>query len=166
MTTKAATYKHTLSRVDGRTIRVERVFDAPRDLVWRAYSEPELLAQWWGRGHRLVVERFEFVKGGHWRVVEHWEGGSAGFEGRFREIEPKTLISQTFEWDGAPGHVSVNTTELSDVDGGRATRVVITSRTYDEQDLEDMMQTGMEAGMAQSHEALDALLARLQGEAR
>ena len=164
MTSKATAYKHTLTPVDDRTIRVERVFDAPRDLVWRAYSEPELLKQWWGRGTRVDVERYEFERGGHWRVVEHWDGGSAGFEGRFREIEPKTLISQTFEWDGAPGHPSVDTTEFSDEDGGRATRIVVTSRAFDEQDAAAMAQAGAESGMAQSYAALDALPERLQGE--
>ncbi|HZW99601.1 MAG TPA: SRPBCC domain-containing protein [Trueperaceae bacterium] len=161
MTIQGTTYKHTRTRVDDRTVRVERAFDAPRDLVWRTFAEPELLKQWWGRGNPLDLERFEFEKGGHWRVVEHYEGGSSGFEGRFREVTPKTRISQTFEWDGMPGYPVIDTTELLDDDGGRATRVVITSQFFSKEEAEGMEAAGAEAGMAQSHEALDALLQRL-----
>jgi len=162
MTTQGTTYKHTSQQLDERTIQVERVFQAPRDLVWRAYSEPELLKQWWGRGNPLDVERFEFEKGGHWRVVEHYEGGSAGFEGRFREVTPKSLISQTFEWDGMPGYPVIDTTELFDEDAGKATRVRITSLFFSKEEADGMAAAGAEAGMAQSHSALDALLERLQ----
>src|SRR5688572_13145509 len=92
-----------------REIRIERVFDAPRDRVWRAMTEPELVAQWWGRGNKVTIERYELERGGHWRFVEFGpEGGSDGFEGRFREIVPPERVVQTFEWDGMPGHVVVN----------------------------------------------------------
>src|SRR5881396_3163525 len=82
-----------------REIRIERIFNAPRDRVWRAYTDPTLVAQWWGRGNKLVIERFELERGGHWRFVEHSDHGSHGFEGRFREVTPKDRISMTFEWD-------------------------------------------------------------------
>ena len=96
--------RHTLTTPTDRTIRVEREFDAPRDRVWRAFTEPELIAQWWGRGNKLVIERMEVGRGGHWRVVEHTpDGETHGFEGRFREVTPKDRISRTFEWDGMPG---------------------------------------------------------------
>src|SRR5262245_19339375 len=109
-----------------REIRVERVFNAPRDTVWRAYSDPKLLSQWWGRGNKLDVERHEFEKGGHYRVVEHSDGKTDGFEGRFREITPKERIVQTFEWDGMPGHVIIETADFQDLGDGR-TRVVSNS---------------------------------------
>ena len=64
----------------------ERVFDAPRSLVWQAFTDPKLVAQWWGRGNKLVVERLEVERGGHWRFVEHAPDGVHGFEGRFREV--------------------------------------------------------------------------------
>ncbi|MBX3140343.1 MAG: SRPBCC domain-containing protein [Trueperaceae bacterium] len=162
MTAQGTNYKHTATTIDERTIRVERVFDAPRDLVWRAYSEPELVAQWWGRGNQVDIEKFEFRKGGHWRFVEHHEGGSDGFEGRFREIEPKTLISQTFEWDGMPGHPSIDTVELSDENGGRATKILATSYFFNQEERDGMAAAGAEAGMAQSYAALDALLETLK----
>ena len=58
-----------------REIRAERVFDAPRDRVWRAFTEPDLIARWWGRGHELVIERMEPRRGGHWRYMEQAPGG-------------------------------------------------------------------------------------------
>ena len=80
--------------------------------------DPELVAQWWGRGNKLVIEKFEMERGGHWRFVEHTaEHGSHGFEGRIRDIQPKELISQTFEWDGMPGYVIIETVTLEDLEG-------------------------------------------------
>src|SRR5688572_24732147 len=92
-----------------REIRMERIFNAPRARVWKAMTTPELLAQWWGRGNKLVIERYELVRGGHWRFVEHSDHGVHGFEGRFREISPIERVVQTFEWDGMPGHVVIET---------------------------------------------------------
>src|SRR5919112_61013 len=82
-----------------REIRVERVFDAPLDRVWRAFTDPALVAQWWGRGNKLVIERMEVERGGHWRYVEHDPNGEKhGFEGRYREVAPQERIVRTFEW--------------------------------------------------------------------
>src|SRR5450756_1023502 len=50
--------------------RTERIFDASRERVWRAFTDPEQLAQWWGRGNKVVVERMDVERGGHWRYVE------------------------------------------------------------------------------------------------
>ena len=78
-------------------------------------TEPELLKQWWGRGNPLVIERFEFERGGHWRFVEHSDHGVHGFEGRYREIVPIERMVLTFEWDGMPGYVIVNTITLEEL---------------------------------------------------
>ena len=80
-----------------RQIRIERIFDAPRERVWQAMTDPKLVAQWWGRGNRLVIERLEVERGGHWRFVEHAPDGVHGFEGRFREVTPPERVVQTFE---------------------------------------------------------------------
>ena len=143
-----------------REIRTERVFDAARDKVWRAYTEPDLLRQWWGRGNQLVIERFEFERGGHWRFVEHSAEGVHGFEGRFREITPKDCIVMTFEWDGMPAYVIVETMEFQDVGDGR-TRIVTTSLFHTNEERDGMMAAGMEQGLNESYAALDRLLAAL-----
>ncbi|MGW6378577.1 SRPBCC domain-containing protein [Rhodococcus sp. NPDC055112] len=149
----------TVSTPGDRDIHVERIFNATRDRVWAAYTEPELLAQWWGRGNPLDVERWEFERGGHWRFVEHHEGGTDGFEGRFREITPKERIVYSFEWDGMPAHVCIDSVEFIDLGDGR-TRVVIDSQYFTAAERDGMLQSGMEDGMNASYAALDALLAK------
>ncbi|MGH7503261.1 MAG: SRPBCC family protein [Longimicrobiales bacterium] len=143
-----------------RTIHVERVFNASRDRVWRAFTEPELVAQWWGRGNKLVIERMEVERGGHWRYVEHGPEGEHGFEGRYREVTPQDRLVMTFEWDGMPGHVAVETVEFEDL-GGKRTRVVNTTLFHTSEERDGMLQSGMEQGMNESFEALDRVLAKL-----
>jgi uncharacterized protein YndB with AHSA1/START domain len=157
----ATTHRHTLTTPTDRTIRVEREFDASRDRVWRAFTEPELLAQWWGRGNKLVIERMEVERGGHWRVVEHGPDGVHGFEGRFREVTPQDRIARTFEWDGMPGYTILETAEFFDAGEGR-TRVVSTSLFFTPEERDGMLHSGMEGGMAQSYAALDRLLADMR----
>jgi uncharacterized protein YndB with AHSA1/START domain len=144
-----------------REIHIERIFDAPRERVWRAMTDPRLVAQWWGRGNKLVVERMEVERGGHWRFVEHSAEGVHGFEGRYREVTPPERIVQTFEWDGMPGHVAVETLELVDLGDGR-TKVVNTSLFHTKEERDGMLQSGMEGGLNQAYAALDRLLATLQ----
>jgi uncharacterized protein YndB with AHSA1/START domain len=143
-----------------RSIRIERIFNAPRDRVWQAYTDPALVAQWWGRGNKVVVERLEVVRGGHWRFVEHAADGTHGFEGRFREVTPPSRLAQTFEWDGMPGHVVVNDAAFEDLGNGR-TRIVVISTFFEKEDLDGMLRSGMETGMNESYRALDRVLASL-----
>lgn len=141
-----------------REIRTERVFNASRERVWRAFTDPELIAQWWGRGNPLVVERMEVEVGGHWRYVEHGQSGAHGFEGRYREVTPPERLVATFEWDGMPGHVVVNTTTFEALDGER-TRVVTTALFHTTEERDGMLRSGMEHGLRESYEALERLLA-------
>ena len=154
------THKAKVTTPDEREIHIERIFDAPRDAVWRAFTEPDLLAQWWGRGNKLVIEKFELERGGHWRFVEHSAHGAHGFEGRFREVTPKERIVQTFEWDGMPTHASLETVVLQDLGDGR-TKVISTALFYTREDRDGMLQSGMESGLNESYAALDRLLATL-----
>jgi uncharacterized protein YndB with AHSA1/START domain len=148
-----------------REIRIERVFEAPRERVWRAYTDPKLVAQWWGRGNRLVIERMEVERGGHWRFVEHAPDGPHGFEGRFREVTPPERIVQTFEWDGMLGHVVVNTVTFEDL-GEARTRVVTVSLFHTTEERDGMLQSGMELGLNEGYAALDRLLADWAGSER
>jgi len=140
-----------------REIRIDRVFNAPRDRVWEALTKPELVAQWWGRGNKLVIEKMEVERGGHWRFVEHSPQGVHGFEGRYSEVTPKERIVQTFEWDGMPGHVALDTATLEDLGDGR-TRLVTVSVFHTTEDRDGMLSSGMEDGLNQSYAALDKLL--------
>lgn len=143
-----------------REIRTERIFNAPRERVWRAMTDPELVAQWWGRGNKLVIERMELKRGGYWRFVEHSDQGVHGFGGRYREITPPERVVQTFEWDGMPGHVLVETITLEDLGDGR-TKILTTSLFHTTEERDGMLHAGMEGGLSQSYAALDKLLAKL-----
>jgi len=154
------TQKAKITTPGDRDVRIERIFNAPRERVWKAMTDPNLVAQWWGRGNKLVVEKFDLVRGGHWRFVEHANNQSHGFEGRFAEINPPEKIVQTFEWDGMPGHVALETMTLEDLGAGR-TRLVTTSLFMTAEDRDGMLQSGMEGGLNQSYEALDRLLATI-----
>jgi uncharacterized protein YndB with AHSA1/START domain len=157
---KGATYTSKVTTPTDREIHIERIFDAPRDRVWRAFTEPELLAQWWGRGNKLVIERFELKAGGHWRFVEHGPDGAHGFEGRFREVTPKDRMVWTFEWDGMPGYPSVDTVLFEDLGDGR-TKVISKALFFTTEERDGMVKSGMEQGLNQSYAALDALLEKL-----
>ncbi len=140
-----------------REVRIERSFDAPRSRVWKAFTDPDLIARWWGRGNKLVIERMEVERGGHWRFVEHTDEGMQGFEGRYREVTPEERIVWTFEWDGMPGHVAVDTVVFEDLGDGR-TRVVSHSLFHTTEERDGMLDSGMEGGLNQSYAALDRLL--------
>ena len=158
--TAAAAVKATLSAPGDREIHVERIFNAPRERVWKAMTDPVLVAQWWGRGNKLTIEKFEPKPGGHWRFVEHSDHGDHGFEGRFGEMKAPERIVQTFEWDGMPTHVSLETMTLTDLGDGR-TRLNVVSIFMTKEDRDGMMQSGMEGGMNESYAALDRVLAAM-----
>ncbi|HKA92317.1 MAG TPA: SRPBCC family protein [Acidimicrobiia bacterium] len=150
----------TISTPSDREIRIERIFDAPVERVWQAFTDPELVAQWWGRGNKLVIERMEVERGGHWRFVEHGDDGVHGFEGRYREVTPHERLVQTFEWDGMPGYVTVDAAEFEDLGDGR-TKVVTTSLFHTTDERDGMLASGMADGLNQSYAALDDLLRTL-----
>jgi len=154
----AATAK--FSTPTDREIHIERVFNAPRDRLWRAFTDPKLVAQWWGRGNKLVIEKLEVERGGHWRFVEHGPDGVHGFEGRFREVKPQERLVQTFEWDGMPGYTMVQTATFEDLGDGR-TKVITDVMFFTTEERDGMLNSGMEQGLNQSYAALDALLAKL-----
>ncbi len=158
--TAAAPNRATVTTPSDREVRIERIFNAPRDRVWRAITDPALIAQWWGRGNRLVIEKHEPVPGGHWRYVEHSDHGVHGFEGRYSEVVAPERVVCTFEWDGLPGHVALQTMTLEQLADGR-TKLVIVSLFMTAADRDGMIASGMEGGMNESHAALDRVLAKL-----
>jgi uncharacterized protein YndB with AHSA1/START domain len=145
-----------------REVVVERVFNAPRQVVWQAFTEPELLAQWWGRGNRLVIEKLELRRDGHWRFVEHAEDGVHGFEGQYREVTPPERLAWTFAWDGMTGHVVLDTVTFEDLGDGR-TKVVSRSLFETSEERDAIISSGMEKGRNRSYGALDLLLDRAGG---
>ena len=92
----------TITTPTDREIRIERVFNASVERVWQAFTDPKLVAQWWGRGNKLIIERMDVERGGHWRYVEHGPEGVHGFEGRYREVTPPSRIARTTRLRGSP----------------------------------------------------------------
>ena len=148
----------TITTPSDREILVERIFDAPRARVWHAFTDPQQVARWWGRGNRLVIERMNVARGGHWRFVEHAPDGVEGFEGRYREVVPPERLVHTFEWDGMPGYVVIENTTFEDLGDGR-TKVVAMSLFHTAGERDGMLHSGMELGLTQSYAALDRVLA-------
>ncbi len=141
-------------------IDVSREFDAPRDLVFRAWTEPELVVQWLGpRKYEMVIDRWEPRAGGSWRYVHRDAGSEHGFHGVFHgDLSPDGMV-QTFEYEGAPGHVSLDKLVLVEHDGRT---VATTHSVFQSVEARDaMVENGMAEGMNDGFARLDELLARL-----
>jgi uncharacterized protein YndB with AHSA1/START domain len=150
----------TITTPTDREIHIERVFDAPRDLVFSTYTDPELIAEWWGpRDGETIVDHMDVRPGGSWRFVARSDAGETAFRGTYREVSPPERIVQTFEWEGMPGHVAVETATFEDL--GDRTRVVTTSLFHTTEERDGMLASGMERGLNETYARLDELLARL-----
>ena len=160
MTTAASPNRATITTPMDRVIHIERIVNASRDRVWRAFTDPKLVAQWWGGGSDLTIERDEVEKGGHWRYIGHSEKyGTHGFEGRYREVTPQERIVRTFEWDGMPGYVIIETTAFEDLGDGR-TKIATDSLFHTTEERDGMLES-MGDGVDESYDALDRLLATM-----
>jgi uncharacterized protein YndB with AHSA1/START domain len=147
----------TVSTPTDREIVMSRVFDAPRERVFAAHSKCEHVTRWWGRGNPLDCE-MDFRPGGSYRFVEHApDGNDYAFRGEYREIVTPERIVQTFEFEGMPGHIAVETTVLTE-EGGKTT-LTTTSLFDSKEDRDGMLSSGMEEGANQSFDKLDELLA-------
>lgn len=142
-------------------IDVRREFDAPRDLVFRAFTDPDLLVQWLGpRKYEMVIDTYDVRAGGSWRYIHRDDAGNEyGFHGVFHgEPSPDGFV-QTFEFEGAPGHVSLDKLVLEERDG-RTT--VDTHSVFQSVEARDaMVEHGMAEGMNEGFDRLDELLGRL-----
>lgn len=150
----------TVTTPSEREIVSERVFDAPRDRVFAAYTDPELIPRWWGpRGTTTIVDQMDVRPGGAWRFVSRdSEGAETAFRGTYREVTPPERIVQTFEWEGMPGHVLVETATFDDL-GGR-TRVTAHALFHTSEERDGMLDSGMERGLTETHDRLAELLAQ------
>jgi uncharacterized protein YndB with AHSA1/START domain len=146
-----------------REIVMTRVFDAPRDLVFEAHSSCEHMSQWWGpRKYEVGSCEMDFRPGGKWRIVHRGpEGEEHGFRGEFREIVPPERLVWTFEWEGLPGHVSVQTAQFEEHDGKTTLTATAVFDTIEDRD--GMLQSGMESGAAETYDRLDEYLEVLKG---
>ncbi len=137
-----------------------RVFDAPRRLVFEACTRPEHVARWWGpHGSTLTVCEMDLRPGGAWRfVLRGPDGREHPFKGVYREIVPPERVVQTFIYDveGIRDHEALETLTLDEQDGRTTLRVTVLHQTKEARD--GHLQSGMEAGAAQSYDRLAELL--------
>ena len=161
----ASKNKTTIAAEPGKQdLFITREFDAPRELVFKAHTDPELYVQWLGpRGYEMVLETFEPRSGGKYRYIHiDKEGNEFGFHGVFHEMVEELMI-QTFEFEGVPepGHVTLDTMRLEKLPGDR-TRVTIHSVFQSVSDRDGMVQSGMERGVNEGYERLDEILEKAQ----
>ncbi|MEQ6902637.1 SRPBCC family protein [Nocardioides sp. YIM 152588] len=148
------------------TVRIVREFDAPRELVYRAHVDPELIARWLGpRSTDMRIETWDMRTGGEYRYTAVRDGEEiAHFYGSVHRVTENERIVQTFGFEEAPDAVSLDTLTLSDLPGGRA-RLEILSLVHDFAARDAMLASGMERGMNDGYAKLDALLAGLRPDA-
>ena len=143
-------------------VLTERSFEAPRELVFRAFTEPDLLVQWLGpRAYTMTIDRFDLRDGGTWRYVHADDAGNEyGFHGVFHGEASIDGMVQTFEFEGAPGHVSLDTVTFEEHDG---TTTVRTNSLFQSVEARDaMVNSGMGDGMSQGYDRLDELVEKLK----
>lgn len=141
-------------------IIMTREFDAPRELVFKAHIDPKLYVQWLGpHGYEMILETFEPVSGGRYRYIhKDKDGNEYGFHGTFHAMSLESMV-QTFEFEGYPGHVSLDSMTLEELPGNR-TKATIHSVFQSVSDRDGMIQNGMERGVTEGYERLDEILAK------
>lgn len=140
---------------------IVREFEAPRELVFKAFKDPDLLSQWMGPGEmKMKIEKLHNESGGSYRFLHYDPNGNEfGFNGVIHEVaEPERMI-RTFEFEGLPerGHVSLETALFEALPGGRS-KVTIQSVFRSVADRDGLVMSGMERGVVDSHNRLDELL--------
>jgi uncharacterized protein YndB with AHSA1/START domain len=135
-------------------IVIRRTFDAPREAVFRAMTDPGLIPKWWGpRQYTTEVDRMEVTPGGRWRFLNRdTDGNEFGFQGVYHDVAAPERVVQTFEFEGAPGHVALETMTLEEVDG--KTRYVAQSVHQSVEARDAMVQSGMEEGARETYDRL------------
>lgn len=138
-----------------------REFDAPRELVFKAFTDPELVVEWMGpRNMKMTIESFDARDGGSWRYISSDEAGNEyAFRGVFHEINPPERAIQTFEFELIKGHVVLDSAQFEPIAGGHRTKLTIHSVFQSVDDRDGMVQSGMEGGLNEGYERLDELLA-------
>ncbi len=139
-------------------ISITREFDASPEVLFRAYTDPELLTQWLGpRRLTMVVDHLDVRNGGTWRYIHRdTDGSEYGFHGVYHGTPSPEGIVQTFEFEGAPGHVSLESLTFEERDGRTVVRTLSVFQSVAARDA--MVESGMEGGVNEGYERLDELL--------
>jgi uncharacterized protein YndB with AHSA1/START domain len=161
----AATNSEQTKRVGKLTVTIkpdraefERVFDVPRRLVWEAMSKPEHYPHWWGvASDEMISCELDFRAGGSYRFVTRGaEGVENAFRGEIREVVPRERLVQTFEYEGMPGNIMLDSLTLAEQDGKTLLRVTSIFVAGSPEAFDAMMEAGMAEGAAETYDRLEA----------
>ena len=143
--------------VTSRGAEFTRVFDARRRLVWEAMSKAEHYPHWWGpRSQTMTSCELDFRPGGSWRFVTRGaDGDEHAFRGEIREVVPPERLVQTFEYEGAPGAVMVDSLTLTEHDGRTTLTATSTLEAGSPEAVDAMLQSGMAEGAAETYDRLE-----------
>jgi uncharacterized protein YndB with AHSA1/START domain len=147
---------------DGGDLIFERTFDAPRDKVWKAFTDPEAIPRWWGKhGTTTIVEEMDVRPGGQWRYVNRAsDREEVAFYGEYLEVDPPKGFKWTFMFDvEGVGPMGGSETYIFEDLGGK-TKVTSTGHMGSVEVLEGALSTGMVAGALETWDRLAALLAK------
>ena len=143
-------------------IIMTREFNAPRDLVFKVMTDPKHIPQWWGpRQYTTIIDKMDVKPGGLWRYIQRGADGSEfGFHGVYHSVIAPECVVDTFEFEGMPGHVLMETSRFEALPDGK-TKLTVSSVFQSVADRDGMLQSGMEFGTNESYERFDELLATL-----
>ncbi len=141
----------------------KRTFDAPREIVFRALTDPPLIPNWYGpRKYETIVDVMEPREGGRWRFINRdSDGQEFGFHGVYHEVTPERTV-QTWEFEGFPGSVALETALLDERDGKTYLTAISLAPSVEARDM--VVSSGMESGARETYDRLDELVRRLAGE--
>ena len=136
---------------------VVRIFDAPVERLFRAYTDPKLMVRWWGpRKYEIIIDKFDAKEGGSWRILNRDnEGNEFAFHGVYHEVTPKRIV-YTFEWEGLPDHVVLGIVTFEDLNG--KTKLTEKSIFESVEDRDGMLKSGMEEGTPEIMDRLAELV--------
>lgn len=156
---KPMTGTHFNAEPGKQEIIVSRVFDAPRERVFQAYTDPSLVPRWWGPSRwTTTVDSMDVRPGGRWRfIIRNAAGEESAFHGVYHAVTPPESLVNTFEFEGTPGHVLLETITLEEHDG----KTILTNKSVFQsvEDRDGMWQSGMGEGAAETMDRLADLLA-------
>ncbi len=143
---------------------ITREFDAPRELVFKAVTDPKLIPQWWGPRYLTTeVDKMDVRAGGQWRFINrNAQGDEFAFHGVYHEVLAPERVIDTFEFEGLPetGHVTLETIRLEELPGGR-TRLITQSVFQSVADRDGALESGMQEGVIDTYNRLEELLKKM-----
>jgi uncharacterized protein YndB with AHSA1/START domain len=141
---------------------VTEIYDAPREKVWKALTDPKYIPEWWGpRNLTTKVDKQELKEGGAWRYIQHDKAGKEfAFRGVYQTVKKPQEVSFTFEWEAMPGHVLTQTMVLEEK--GKQTKAVTSIDFPSGDDMKGMLDTGMEVGTREGYERMTEILEKMK----